>query len=302
MKITNKLILTTCALLFSLPSSAHLLQYNLSLETTIIEGVAFGGVKVGDVFQGTLSIDTHELQEIADADGGFATVLVPLQDENDNFNLSYTIQVGNAIYTEQTAGSFDAEFSVDNPAEVEDVVDFSLEIGDLLSLNDLDASGGISMNGDWFATDGETGNSVSGVLTVSVAPTPSATSIPIHPAHSGSWFDPAMEGRGGFVNVADVNGQQVVVMTWLDYNEDGSQMWVVGSSDPLEANATKVTVSVQVTQQNTSGELIKSDWGRFSFEFSSCDSARLIIQPDNGTSKTLALSRLTKIAGMSCSG
>ena len=174
MKTKNKIIITLFALLFSLNASARLLQYNLDLETTEIEGPAFGGVSVADVYQGALAIDTHVLQEIVDADGGFATILVPLQDENDNFNLSYSINVGNHTYTEQSAGSFNSEFTVDDPVNVEGVVDFTFQIGDLLSFNDLEATGGTSMVGTWSATDGVTGNVVSGALTVSAVPVPAA--------------------------------------------------------------------------------------------------------------------------------
>lgn len=176
MKINNKFIIVTCALLFSFSASAHLLQYNLALATTDVEGPAFGGVSVGEVFQGSLAIDTHVLQEIVDADGGFATVFVPLQDENDDFNVSYAINVGNSTYTEQTAGSFESEFTVDDPANVDGVMGFSLSIGDLLSFNDLEvgAANGMPMIGSWSATDGMTGNVVSGDLTVSAVPIPAA--------------------------------------------------------------------------------------------------------------------------------
>jgi hypothetical protein len=176
MKIKTKFIITTFTLLFSFNVSAHLLEYVIDLNTIAVEGPAFGGVSVGDTFQGALAIDTHVLQEIVDADGGFPTVFVPLQDEDDNFNLSYSVNVGDYSYTEQTAGSFDAEFTVDDPANVEDVTGFSLDIGDLLSFNDLavGATNGMPMTGSWSATDGISGNVVSGDITVSAVPVPAA--------------------------------------------------------------------------------------------------------------------------------
>jgi hypothetical protein len=104
MKIKNKFNIAAFALLFLFNASvsAHLLQYDLSLETTDVEGPAFGGVSVGDEFKGLLAIDTHVLQEVVEEDGGFATVIVPLQDADDNFNLFYTINLGDSMYTEQT--------------------------------------------------------------------------------------------------------------------------------------------------------------------------------------------------------
>jgi hypothetical protein len=170
MKINNKVIITLLALLFSFNASAHLLEYRLDLETIDVEGPAFGGISAGDLYLGSLEIDTHVLQDIVDTDGGFATVFVPLQDEDDNFNLSYSINIGNYTYTEQTAGSFDSVFIVDDPANVEDVVNFTFEIGDSVSFNDFEITGGTT--GNWFATDGTTGNVVSGTLTVSAVPVP----------------------------------------------------------------------------------------------------------------------------------
>ena len=123
----------------------------------------------------------------------------------------------------------------------------------------------------------------------------------IRPTHTGSWFDPATDGRGGFVNIAEQGGQMVLVIAWFDYNEDGSQMWLVGSSDPLAFEATNAIVPVQVTSTDGNGDVIKSDWGTFTFEFNSCDSGNLVIEPNNdGASQTVPLTRLTKIVGLSC--
>lgn len=175
MKITNTFIITAFALLFSLNANAHLLQYNLNLQTTGVEGTGFGGVSVGNVFQGALAIDSHELQEIVDADGGFATAVVPLKtydfnSDSDVFNLSYSVNVGNYDFTEQTASSFDSEFTVDDPANVEDITAFSFQAGDD-SFNGLDISYGVS-GGVWSATDGNTGNVINGTFTVSSVPVP----------------------------------------------------------------------------------------------------------------------------------
>lgn len=170
-----KLIISLMTL-FSLNANAHLLTYAIDLETTTVEGPAFGGVSVGEMFLGSLAIDTHTLQDIVDTDGGFATVLVPLQDVNGNFNLTYSIDVGNYQFTEQSAGFFNSEFTVDDPANVGAVVAFSLDIGDLLSFNDLAVgpTNGLPMTGSWSATDCVTGNVVSGNLTVSAVPVPAA--------------------------------------------------------------------------------------------------------------------------------
>ncbi len=138
-------------------------------------------------------------------------------------------------------------------------------------------------------------NPVFNITTLTVDP------VPIQPAHTGSWFDPVTDGRGGFVNIADQDGQAVLVIAWVDYDEDGNQLWLIGNSEPLELDTTSATVPVQITNQDGNGDVIKSDWGTFTFEFYSCDSGHLIIEPNNGeASQTVRLARLTKIVGLSC--
>jgi len=180
MKIKNKYIIASFALILSFSANAQLEVFTLDLYTESVEGPAFGGVAVGESFDGLLAIETEVLQNIAESEGtedefGFSSLIVPLQDENDNFNLSYSINIGNYTYTEQTAGFFDSNFDFFNNG-LAGVVGLSLDIGDL-SFNDLEISAftqpdsppGIVVEdsfpefvGTWSATDGETGNVVSG--------------------------------------------------------------------------------------------------------------------------------------------
>jgi hypothetical protein len=174
MKNIIKLLSITAALLVSFNASAHLLQYNLNLETTNVEGSAFGGISVGEIFHGSLAINTHILQDIVNTDGGFPTIILPLQDDNEAFNLSYIIPIGNYTYTEQTAGSFYSEFTVDDPVNVEGIVAFTMDVGDM-SFNDFSVASlnnDHPMTGSWSATDGNSGNVVSGLITVSAVPIP----------------------------------------------------------------------------------------------------------------------------------
>lgn len=136
--------------------------------------------------------------------------------------------------------------------------------------------------------------------TFTVMPPSSGSLVAINPAHTGSWFDPATSGRGGFVNIAEQNGQQVFVVSWFDYNDDGSQMWLLGSV-PFEVGSTRIVVPMQITEKNANGEVIRSDWGSFTFEFTSCNFGNLLIEPNSGApTQALSLSRLTKISGLSC--
>ncbi len=180
MKITNKFILVASAVLFSVNANAHMqmLQYNLDFTTTNVEGSAFGDVAVGNVYNGSLSINMHALQNLADEGGGIADVIVPLStydfdSDSDTFNLSYAVNIGDYVFTEQTAGSFSSEFIVDDPTNVGGITSFSLEIGDYPSFNDLALSYGVS-GGIWSATDGNTSNVISGTFAVSIIPIPAA--------------------------------------------------------------------------------------------------------------------------------
>lgn len=141
-------------------------------------------------------------------------------------------------------------------------------------------------------------------VTATAQPVPvegEGSALIIQPAYTGSWFDPASDGRGGFINIADQNGQAVLVVAWFDYNDDGSQKWLVGNSAPLETGATSAIVPVQVTQRDSGGTVQKKDWGVFTFQFKSCNSADLKITPNDGSfSQSLSLTRLTKIKDMSC--
>lgn len=42
--------------------------------------------------------------------------------------------------------------------------------------------------------------------------------VPIRPAHTGSWLDPASPGQGGFINIADGDGSPVFVVSWFAYH------------------------------------------------------------------------------------
>lgn len=179
MKIINRFILIASALLLSFNANAHMhmLQYSLDFTTTGVEGSAFGGVIAGNAYQGSLSVNMHALQDLADEGGGYEDVIVPLttydfNTDSDIFNLSYSVNIGDYDFTEQSAGSFYSEFTVDDPADVGGITAFSMEIGDS-SFNDLDLSYGLS-GGTWSATDGNASNVVSGTFTVSAVPVPAA--------------------------------------------------------------------------------------------------------------------------------
>jgi hypothetical protein len=178
MKIT-KIMMTALALLFSLNANAHLLQYNLNLTTTYIEGSAFGDVTIGSVFQGDLAINTHELQAVIDDDGSDSNVVImplttyDIDSDSDIFNMAYSFDIGDYQFTEETSGYFESQFTVDDYSNVEDVTEFYFSTGDDDPFHELDISYDVALGmGAWSATDADTGFVISG--TVSAVPVPAA--------------------------------------------------------------------------------------------------------------------------------
>lgn len=103
--------------------------------------------------------------------------------------------------------------------------------------------------------------------------------VPIQPAHTGSWFIPAFPGRGGFINIADGDGGPVFVVSWFGYT-DGNQSWLIGSM-PFEPGIDGVRVPMVITRLESNGHVIENNWGSFSFEFDSCNTGRLIAEPND---------------------
>lgn len=173
---TTKIIIAASVLL-SFNVNANLLQYNLNLVTTDVEGAAFGGVSIGDIFQGEVAIDTQILQAAVNTGGGSSTVFVPLSHfdagtSSDVFNLSYSFNVGDHTFTERTADSFESEFTVDSRSNVQNVTAFSFQVGDS-SVNNLEIFYGAS-GGEWSATDDFSSNVIHGTFSVSQVPVPAA--------------------------------------------------------------------------------------------------------------------------------
>ncbi|HFD12253.1 MAG TPA: hypothetical protein ENJ32_07270 [Crenotrichaceae bacterium] len=131
---------------------------------------------------------------------------------------------------------------------------------------------------------------------------PNGVAVPIESVHSGLWRDETIEGRGGNINIdLDENGNAVMMVSWFDYHEDGSQMWLMGTSEPLEHGATRAEVPVLITFKDSSGEVIQSSWGTFLFKFTGCDTGYVMIEADTGEpSETILLMRMSKRGDLAC--
>lgn len=130
--------------------------------------------------------------------------------------------------------------------------------------------------------------------------------IPIQPAIGGAWYKATEEGHGFVINISeDENGQLTFLATWYVYDNQGKQMWLLGTA-PFSEGDMSVTVPVIVTQgakfdKFISSDVVKTDWGTLTFEFSSCGEGIVnynsVLEFPSGT---VAIERLTNTAGINC--
>jgi hypothetical protein len=129
--------------------------------------------------------------------------------------------------------------------------------------------------------------------------------IALQPGISGSWVVQG-DGQGALINVADVNGDTVFVVSWYTYL-NGQQVWMIGSTS-ISDNSTRVTVPVQTANGAEFGAAFLSNdintinWGTLTFEFSSCDTGTMQYKSDlpEFSSGSLSLTRLTNTKGLVC--
>ena len=124
---------------------------------------------------------------------------------------------------------------------------------------------------------------------------------------SGSWYNPARDGEGIFVEIVRTNGVPRISVAWFTYDLDGFQMHLTGAGD-LTINQTTVTISVQVTNGPEFGDaynpldLNKQDWGTITLAFDTCGSGVLSyasIIEGYGTGG-IDLTRLTNLEQVRC--
>ncbi len=125
---------------------------------------------------------------------------------------------------------------------------------------------------------------------------------PIQSAMGGAWYNPDEDGHGFILNVSQSpEGQLTLLATWYTYDNQGNQMWLVGSA-PFENGADSVSVPVIVTSGFSFGspaDISQQDWGILTFEFSSCTAGSVQYVPNDSAfvADTVQIERLTNTAG-----
>jgi hypothetical protein len=124
---------------------------------------------------------------------------------------------------------------------------------------------------------------------------------------SGSWYNPARDGEGIFVEIVQAGDGSRISVAWFTYDPDGFQLWLSGAAD-LVGNPTSVSIPVQVTNGPKFGtdydpnDLNRNTWGTVTLAFNTCSTGLLSYassSPDFG-SGGINLTRLTTLEQVRC--
>jgi hypothetical protein len=145
------------------------------------------------------------------------------------------------------------------------------------------------------------------IFLLTLIPMTGNAAVPIQPGIGGAWYNTTESGHGFILNVSEKDGQLTLLATWYVYDNDGNQMWLIGSA-PFELGATSITVPVIVTEKLQfnnlgGGGLLELAWGSLNFEFSTCDEGLVTYNPNPNAGfavGTTAIQRLTNTARVSC--
>ena len=130
--------------------------------------------------------------------------------------------------------------------------------------------------------------------------------VPITPAFTGAWYDPAQSGHGLLVEVLP---NDVLLAYWFTFTPDASQQAWFGGTGSILGNQAIVHAG-----QGEGGKWIPNfdpadyalrTWGTLTFTFTDCDHGRVDFASDAEAPQwgwnSMSLTRLTHVAGLDCS-
>jgi hypothetical protein len=129
--------------------------------------------------------------------------------------------------------------------------------------------------------------------------------VPITPAFSGAWYDPAQSGHGILIEVLPGNR---LLAYWFAFTPDGTQQAWFGGVGDIAGNGATVSAD-----RGQGGRWIPNfdpatfslqRWGTLTFSFSDCDHGTVAFTAAEDAAEwsigTMSLTRLTQPAGLAC--
>lgn len=128
---------------------------------------------------------------------------------------------------------------------------------------------------------------------------------------TGSYFDPAKPGEGMLLEVAEVGGQLVMIVSWYTFDDDGFPLWLVGAA-PITPGSRSVEVQLasqfggRLAGDFDPASLTELPFGTVTLQFQNCRSVQFDYQSTHNLdgfprgSGSRNWSRLTDIAGHAC--
>jgi hypothetical protein len=121
--------------------------------------------------------------------------------------------------------------------------------------------------------------------------------------HSGLWYNPEQDGHG--LNILVLENNRIIIY-WYTYDNDGNQIWLLGSGGFENGLATLSVISTQnalFPPNFDAADVQSSNWGSFEIKFEGCNQAEFkwFPEPETGfTAGSMPMSRLAFNAGLGC--
>jgi len=133
---------------------------------------------------------------------------------------------------------------------------------------------------------------------------PSLATVPITPAFSGAWYDPAQAGHGIFIEVLP---SQRLLAYWFTFTPDGAHQAWFGGVGAITSDVAVVDANAGVgghwIPNFDPAQYAPQRWGGLTFAFTDCNHGRVWFVNDSDYSSwgsgSMDITRLTKPAGIS---
>jgi|GEM_PF-3241512 len=121
--------------------------------------------------------------------------------------------------------------------------------------------------------------------------------------HSGLWFNTDQSGHGLSLDVLDNN---LMVVYWYTFDNEGNQMWLAGIGSYENGLA---ELDVSITENGVfppsfnADDITNTNWGKFELQFTDCNTLNFSWTPDESndfSAGSLDMTRLAANSGLAC--